>query len=130
MRVSVRSARCVIVLGGSRRPNYADANSITICCALRCLPPGHKLTASTLVVAELNLHQNVSVARQIAGADHRDETARSMRTSPPPLTPTPASHLNRDAHPRLPIPGLSQPLTSPLLTMCGSDPAGHVRASR
>ena len=64
MRVSVRSARCVIVLGASRRPQIADANAITTCSALRCLPEGHKLSRSTLVVAELNLLQNVSVARQ------------------------------------------------------------------
>ena len=65
MRVSVRSARCVIVLGASRRPCVADANAITTCSALRCLPKGHKLSRSTLVVAELNLLQNVSVARQV-----------------------------------------------------------------
>ena len=66
MRVSVRSARCVIVLGASRRPCVADANAITSISALRCLPEGHKLSRSTLVVAELNLMQNVSVARQVA----------------------------------------------------------------
>ena len=65
-------ARCVIVLGGSRRPNIADSFSITTCCALRCLPPSHKLTSGTLVVAELSLKPNAAVVRQIAGHDDTD----------------------------------------------------------
>ena len=85
MRVSVRSARCVIVLGASRRPCVADANAITTCSALRCLPEGHKLSRSTLVVAELNLMQNVSVARQVAGHSmglSRERAAESMPLLP------------------------------------------------
>ena len=85
MRVSVRSARCVIVLGASRRPCVADANAITTCSALRCLPEGHKLSRSTLVVAELNLLQNVSVARQVAGhslGESRERAADSMPLLP------------------------------------------------
>ena len=65
-------ARCVIVLGGSRRPNIADSFSITTCCALRCLPKTHKLTSGTLVVAELSLKPNAAVVRQIAGHDDTD----------------------------------------------------------
>ena len=84
MRVSVRSARCVIVLGASRRPGIADANAITACSALRCLPADHKLSAGTLVVAELNLLQNVGVARQVAGhtISHAGENASSMLMLP------------------------------------------------
>ena len=67
-----QQARCVIVLGGSRRPNIADSFSITTCCALRCLPASHKLTSGTLVVAELSLKPNAAVVRQIAGHDGTD----------------------------------------------------------
>ena len=82
MRVSVRSARCVIVLGASRRPSIADSNAITVCSALRCLPAGHKLSKQTLVVAELNLLQNVGVARQVAGHAANSESASSMLMLP------------------------------------------------
>jgi hypothetical protein len=70
MRVSVFSARHVMVLGLSRRPREADSQVITMLCALRCLPVavGH----DCLVVAELRQAQTKSVARQLGASDDAD----------------------------------------------------------
>jgi|TARA_B110001469_G_C9543973_1_gene270039 hypothetical protein len=55
----------VVVLGCGAKPGLADSHTITTCCALRCLP--QPLPASTLVIVELQLVQNLEIARQVAG---------------------------------------------------------------
>ena len=54
-----------MVLGCGAKPGLADSHTITTCCALRCLP--QPLPASTLVIVELQLVQNLEIARQVAG---------------------------------------------------------------
>ena len=53
------------MLGCGAKPGLADSHTITTCCALRCLP--QPLPASTLVIVELQLVQNLEIARQVAG---------------------------------------------------------------
>ena len=53
------------MLGCGSKPGLADSHTITTCCALRCLP--QPLPASTLVIVELQLVQNLEIARQVAG---------------------------------------------------------------
>ena len=55
----------MVVLGCGAKPGLADSHTITTCCALRCLP--QPLPASTLVIVELQLVQNLEIARQVAG---------------------------------------------------------------
>ena len=51
------------MLGCGAKPGLADSHTITTCCALRCLP--QPLPASTLVIVELQLVQNLEIARQV-----------------------------------------------------------------
>ena len=53
----------MVVLGCGAKPGLADSHTITTCCALRCLP--QPLPASTLVIVELQLVQNLEIARQV-----------------------------------------------------------------
>ena len=53
------------MLGCGAKPGLADSHTITTCCALRCLP--QPLPASTLVIVELQLVQNLEIAQQVAG---------------------------------------------------------------
>jgi len=67
-KVSLHAAQQVVVMGTGRSPSLADSLTITTLSALRCLPDSHQLSSTTPVVLELQLLQNVSAARQIAGA--------------------------------------------------------------
>lgn len=66
-KVSLHAAQQVVVMGTGRSPSLADSLTITTLSALRCLPKSHQLSSTTPVVLEMQLLQNVSAARQIAG---------------------------------------------------------------
>lgn len=72
-RVSVTSAKCIVVLGASRDPREADSLVISTLCALQCLPTAPKAE----VVVEIALPQNVGVARRLGGACARTITAKT-----------------------------------------------------
>ena len=64
VRVSIASARNVIVLAGSRQPRVADQETIATALALQALPAG--LVISGAVIAEINCAETQCMLRTIA----------------------------------------------------------------
>ena len=72
-RVSVASARHILLLGASREPRVADSLVLSSLCALQCLPRAPVAD----VIVEIALPQNVGVARKLGGAASRTITAKT-----------------------------------------------------
>ena len=72
-RVSVSSARHIVLLGASRDSRTADSLVLSALCALQCLPT--KPVAE--VIVEVALPQNVGVSRKLGGESARTITAKT-----------------------------------------------------
>lgn len=72
-RVSVTSARHIVILGQSQDPREADSLIISTLCALQCLPTRPRAD----VIVEVALPQNVGVARTLGGDSVRTINAKT-----------------------------------------------------